>query len=94
MRCLRIVATFLKHIKINDSHYVLDKFEGLNAKVIPDNAISKSFDSVNMFPSIGIYRSMAAVRNLLNSRSDLSQSFKPLKYVQYLTSQRSDGTTQ
>ena len=38
--------------KINDSHHLIDIFETLNAKGIPDNAFLLSFDIDNMFPSI------------------------------------------
>ena len=60
--------------KINDSHHLIDIFETLNAKGIPDNAILVSFDIVNMFPSIDNNKSAAAVKSALDSRTNLSPS--------------------
>ena len=53
--------------KINDSYYLIDIFEALNAKGIPDNANLVSFDIVNMFPSIDNNRSVAAVKSALDT---------------------------
>ena len=60
--------------KINDSYHLIDIFETLNAKGIPDNAILVSFDIVNVFPSIDNNKSAAAVKSALDSRTNLSPS--------------------
>ena len=60
--------------KINDSYRLIDTFEILNAKVIPNDNILVSFDLVNMFPSIDNNGSAAAVKNALGSRNNLSFS--------------------
>ena len=60
--------------KINDSYHLIDIFETLNASGIPDNAILVSFDIVNMFPSIDNNRGVAAVKNALDSQTNLSPS--------------------
>ena len=60
--------------KINASYHVIDTSETLNAKGIPDNAILVSFDIVNMFPSIGNNRGVAAVKSVLDSRTNLPTS--------------------
>ena len=54
--------------------HLIDIFETLNAKGIPDNAILVSFDMVNMFPSIDNNRDVAAVKSALDSRTNLSPS--------------------
>ena len=58
--------------KINDSYYLTDKFETLNAKGILDNTILVSFDIVNMFPSIEYNRGVAPAKNALDSQTNLS----------------------
>ena len=62
--------------KINDSYHLIDIFEALNAKGIPNNAIIVSFDIANMFPSIDNNRGVAAVKSALDSRTNLSLSTK------------------
>ena len=46
--------------KINGSYHLIDILETMNAKGIADNAILVSFDILNMFPSIGNNRHVAA----------------------------------
>ena len=60
--------------KISDSYHLIDAFETLNAKGIPDNTILVSFDIVNMFPTIDNNRDVAAVKSALLSRTNLSPS--------------------
>ena len=60
--------------KISDSYHLIDVFETLNAKGIPDNTILVSFDIVNMFPTIDNNRGVAAVKSALHSRTNLSPS--------------------
>ena len=60
--------------KISDSYHLIDAFEILNAKGIPDNTILVSFDIVNMFPTIDNNRDVAAVKSALHSRTNLSPS--------------------
>ena len=59
--------------KINDSYHLIDIFETLNAKDIPDNVIFVSFKTVHMFPSIN-NRGVAVVKSALDSRTNLSPS--------------------
>ena len=58
--------------KINNSYYVIDIFETLNAKGILDNAILVSFDISNMFHSIEYNRGVAPAKNALDSQTNLS----------------------
>ena len=60
--------------KIDDSYYLFDIFEILNATGIPDNAILMPFDTVSTFPSIDNSRGVAAVKSALDSRTNLSPS--------------------
>ena len=46
--------------KTNGSYHLIDILETMNAKGIADNAILVSFDILNMFPSIGNNRHVAA----------------------------------
>ena len=60
--------------KINDSYHLIDISETMNAKGIPDNAILVCFDIVSMFSGIDSNRDVAAVKNALDSRTNLSPS--------------------
>ena len=71
-RCAKLTENI--PTKINYSYHVIDIFETLNAKGILDNAILVSFDIVNMFPSIDNNRGVAAVKNALDSQTNLSPS--------------------
>ena len=59
-------------IKINNSYYLTDIFETLNAKGILDNAILVSFNISNMFHSIEYNRGVAPAKNTLDSQANLS----------------------
>ena len=59
---------------VHDSYHLIDVFETLNAKGLPDNALPVSFNIANMFPSINNNRDVAAVKSALGSRTNLSPS--------------------
>ena len=50
-------------------NYLPDISDKLNSKTIPSNTILGSFDITNMHPSIVNDRSIAAVRNALETRA-------------------------
>ena len=60
--------------RTRDTSRLLDIIDLLNSKTIPGNTIIVSFDIVNMYPSIGSDRGIAAVRNALDFRTYKTRS--------------------
>ena len=60
--------------RIRDTSHLLDIIDELNSEMIPDNTVLVFFDIVNMYPSVGNDRGIAAVRNALKTRANKSPS--------------------